>query len=327
MDENPSDGPGCARPQWPGHGKRPRPSLRRRLSAWLRPLISVACLLGALPVKAGVSVYGTASSSGEHITVDVLADITTAEIVSYCFKVFYDPSILQLVNAARNETVWYLHDGTKAVPYEKPDTSRPGEVLFVGGMMDARSPKLGVSGNQVRLATLVLRRLNPNVPSFSVLIGRKGQYANFVTKQGVTLDATPGEVSFSGVAPDRNDRDLDGLSDKWENTFFGGTKQAYFSDDTDHDGANNLSEQAAGSDPTDQSSSLHLSVWRGRKGVLLEWPSATDRVYTIEASDDLRKFRAIKTGVEATPPNNTFELSGEAEAAFYRIRLEGTVPR
>jgi hypothetical protein len=63
--------------------------------------------------------------------------------------------------------------------------------------------------------------------------------------------------------------------------------------------------------------------------VLLEWASAEGRTYAIEACDDLRRFRSVKTGLPATPPLNRFELE-ESEAnisAFYRVRLEGAAAR
>ena len=286
-------------------------------------------LLAASPADAAVTVSGAATSSGEQITVQILADITSPAIVSYCFKVFYDPASLRVLSATRNDAVWYFSAGTDRVGYMNPDTSRPGEVLLVGGKMDAANATQGVVGDDVLLGTILFERLNPNAPNFSMSIGREGQYANFVTIAGATLDAQPGEVKFNNVSPHPGDQDLDGLSDGWERRFFGGADQAYCSDDSDGDGMSNLSEEKLGSDPTDRNSNLRLVVHQQRGGAVLEWASAPDRIYAIEASDDLRKFRTLEPGVEATPPLNVFRL-GEAEgksAAFYRIRLETIAKR
>jgi hypothetical protein len=164
--------------------------------------------------------------------------------------------------------------------------------------------------------------LDSLTPAFSVTIGRPGDYANFVSNHGIILDALPGEVTFASVAPMRQDLDLDGLDDKWESEFFGDPKFAYYDDDDDKDGLNNLIEQAVGSDPTDGKSNFQLVTVREPKRLLLRWSSFRDRTYTVEGSDDLRRFQALKTGIAATPPANTFELPTGEKQAFYRILLE-----
>lgn len=282
----------------------------------------LAAWFNASSAHAAVRVYGSASSSGELITTRIYADISTTPIVSCSFKVFYDARVLKVVQAARNDAVWSLFDGTRPVAYQEPDASRPDEVWFVGGRLDARNPLAGVLGAGVLLGTVDFSRLDSRTPDFNVTIGRPGDYANFVTTHGLSLEALPGEVTFAGVAPTPNDLDLDALEDKWEDKFFGDPKLAFYSDDDDKDGINNLGEQALGSDPTDGESNLGMTILREPKSVLLNWTSFADRRYTIEISDDLRRFQVLKAGVEATPPVNTFEAPTEDRQAFFRIVLE-----
>jgi hypothetical protein len=284
----------------------------------------LAALVGAPAADAAVRVYGVASSSGERITAQIYADISVTPIVSHSFKVFYDARLLQVVQATRNDAVWFLFDGVRPVAYGAPDASQPGEVLFVGGKLDARDPTGGVLGSGVLMGTVVFSRLDSRTPAFSVTIGRPGDFANFVTRHGIRLDVLPGEVVFGGVTPTRTDSDLDGLEDRWEVNYFSDIRLAYYSDDSDRDGINNLGEQALGSDPTDGKSNLQLTILPAPKGVLLRWTSFAKRSYTVEGSDDLKRFRAVQGAIEATPPSNTIELPAADRRAFYRILLETT---
>jgi hypothetical protein len=155
-------------------------------------------------------------------------------------------------------------------------------------------------------------------------IGRAGQFANFVNTDASVLEALPGQVAMLSVRPDAADQDLDGLGDSWEERFFGSTRNAFYSDDTDRDGVNNLGEQTMGSDPTDARSFLRLDITEGRERVRLEWLGAEDRTYTIEGAKELGRFEPLKEGIRATPPLNTYEFDRRdlPEILFFRIRVE-----
>ncbi len=288
------------------------------------PALFLAAALLAMPASAAVQVYGEATSSGPGIRVQVYADITGAAIVSHTFRLFYNASQLQVLAAHRNEAVWYFHDGVNPLPQTPPATTPAGEVLFVSGHMDARNPRTGVNGSRVWLGTVEFARNGSATPGFDLTIGHAGLFASFVNTNGSVLEAQVGQVVMQGVAPSPDDQDLDGLPDKWEEKFFGGTRGVFYSDDPDGDGVNNLGEQALGSDPTDARSNLRLAISERREIVLLEWDSAEKRTYAIEVGKELGKFETWKEGIEATPPLNSFELDrGElGEARFFRIRLE-----
>jgi hypothetical protein len=294
----------------------------KHLPTW--PALCLAATLLATPASAAVQVYGEATSTGPNIRVQVYADITGASIVSHTFKLFYNASRLQVLGASRNEAVWYFHNGVNPVPQTPPATTPAGEVLFVSGHLDARNPHTGVTGNRVLLGTVEFGRNDSTTPSFDLTIGRTGLFASFVNTNGSVLEAQVGQVVMQGVAPNPDDQDLDGLPDKWEEKFFGGTRGVFYSDDPDEDGVNNLGEQALGSDPTDARSNLRLAISDRRDLVLLEWDSAEKRTYVIEVGKELGKFETWKDGIEATPPMNSFELDrGElGDARFFRIRLE-----
>jgi hypothetical protein len=284
----------------------------------------LAAAVCAAPASASVRVYGEASSTGPEISVEMYADIADTAIVSHTFKLFYNASQLQLLDAAHNTAVWYLRNSNTSFPYPGPDTSRPGEILFMGAHLDGSNPHAGVSGNRVLLGTARFARNSPATPTFDMTIGRAGQFANFVNTNAATLEVLPGQVVMLAVTPNPADRDLDGLSDSWEERFFGTTRGVFYSDDTDGDGVNNLGEQAMGSDPTDRRSYLRLDITEGRERVHLEWPSAEDRAYTIEGTKQLGRFEPLKEGIKATPPLNTleFDRSELPEILFFRVRVE-----
>jgi hypothetical protein len=275
-------------------------------------------------VEAAVRVYGEAASTGPEVSVKVYADISDTAIVSHTFKLFYNPADLQLLDASHNVAAWYLHNGAATVPYAGPDVSEPAEILFAGMRMDGRNPRSGVSGNRVLLGSARFQRSNPNTPSFDLNFGHGGHFANFVNTNAQTLEVVPDGVRFLSVKPNPADEDLDGLGDRWENEFFGGTRGIFYTDDRDGDGMNNLGEQTAGTDPTDSRSLLRLSITEGRGRVVIEWPSADERFYNIEGAKRLSDFGVLKEGIKATPPLNVFEFDRNdlPDTLFFRVSVE-----
>jgi autotransporter adhesin len=229
-----------------------------------------------------------------------------------------------MLSAGRNDSAWYFHDGTRLLPQPPPSVPSAGQALFVSGYMDARNPHTGVTGNRVLLGSVELARNDSSTPIFDLTIGQAGQFASFVTLNGSVLEAQVGQVVMQSVTADPDDGDLDGLKDKWEDKFFGGTRGVFYSDDPDADGVNNLGEEALGSDPTDAKSNLRLAITDGREVVLLEWDSAEKRTYAIEVGKELGKFETWKEGIEATPPLNTLEVDRKdlGSPQFFRVRLE-----
>lgn len=139
---------------------------------------------------------------------------------------------------------------------------------------------------------------------------------------------------FSAETPDDPatlDTDGDGIPDAWETQYFGGPTNCVASADSDDDGANNLSEYLAGTDPTDAASVLCLaavSVPAAADGrVILEWPSAAQRIYAVDAATVLStntSWTTILDAVPATPPLNvvTATVPVEADPAlFLRIQV------
>jgi len=280
----------------------------------------------ACHATAQVRVYGQAQSTGPILNVQVFADIAEPPLVSCGFRLLYDSTVLQLAKAAKNEEAWFFYDGKSRLAYLDPQEVAPGQLLVLGAKLDLRTPLDGVAGQQVLLGTFQFQRLTSAVPKFGLAIGRESSFANFVTIEGTVLDRLKGMLEFGDVLPDANDVDLDGLLDKWEVQYFGDIRNAYYSDDPDKDGFDNLEEQAMGTNPTvPNTGSFGLTVTRQGDTIRIEWPGTEGRTYTVETSlmipGDWKPFVA---GLVATPPTNQYEftLSKFGPALFMRVVLE-----
>ena len=123
------------------------------------------------------------------------------------------------------------------------------------------------------------------------------------------------------------DSDNNGLPDWWELQYFGTLTGTDPYADPDADGADNLAEFRAGTNPTNAASVLRLSAQRGpgSNRVSLQWPSAPGRYYQLLRSTNLLTgfSTIIGTNLAATPPLNTATDAPPAnvKAAFYRVQL------
>ncbi|MBN1672442.1 MAG: PKD domain-containing protein [Kiritimatiellae bacterium] len=127
---------------------------------------------------------------------------------------------------------------------------------------------------------------------------------------------------------DTGDTDADGMLDGWEVQFFGGVTNADAETDSDGDTFNNWAEWLAGSDPTNAASMFELgspAAPGAAAGVILSWPSLSNRVYMIDFTTNLVTvpFAPLVTNLPATPVENVYtddQHSAEGQL-YYRIRV------
>ncbi|OQA24847.1 MAG: hypothetical protein BWY59_02015 [Verrucomicrobia bacterium ADurb.Bin345] len=118
-----------------------------------------------------------------------------------------------------------------------------------------------------------------------------------------------------------------GVSDAWIIEHFGSLPGFDPDDDPDEDGANNLEEFVAGTDPNRDDSVLELDPsivsLPGVNGYVITWPSEPFRTYALETSTNLVSGSwTLLTRVVATPPENSYTHYPEgAGPHFYRIKL------
>lgn len=134
------------------------------------------------------------------------------------------------------------------------------------------------------------------------------------------------------------DSDGDGLPDDWENFYFGSLIQGA-TNDFDGDGADNLAEYRAGTNPTNGSSVLRLlSVSPQSDGTELHFTFAPSRQYAIQWSSDFSNWQTVtnaalayssvwlaKTGTNLIYPSPVFAVWRNTNATspqrFYRIKI------
>lgn len=192
----------------------------RRLS------VVLACVLGcwlfaAQGMGADVDVYAEGAYTSTDVAVYIYADINGPAILSYGVKLTYDPAVLTVTSAAKNEAVWYMGDGSANNAYMDPETGTAGEVVIIGGKLDTASPLAGVSGTRVLLGKVVFSRAESSTPFSSALgltYGRMttdnppslGAYKNFVAVDGTVKDGA-GVAMETPVTHERGDANADGV--------------------------------------------------------------------------------------------------------------------
>lgn len=122
------------------------------------------------------------------------------------------------------------------------------------------------------------------------------------------------------------DSDRDGLPDWWEATKFSSLEDSSGSTDSDHDGYSDAEEFVAGTSPRSMAERLGLAAEASpsspEDGLIFRWPSSADRLYVLEASEDLAAWTPVSpvfagTGGEMEHP---LPLS-EQERKFIRVRV------
>ena len=88
----------------------------------------------------------------------------------------------------------------------------------------------------------------------------------------------------------RPDTDADGIPDDWEYLYFNNLTTATATSDKDHDGASDLAEYNAGTDPTDRNSKLRITAHTYNATLTqatLTWTTVPTRRYRLEYDNDL----------------------------------------
>jgi hypothetical protein len=151
-----------------------------------------------------------------------------------------------------------------------------------------------------------------------------------VALSNLTGNAVLGVRTTAVIVIQDEDVDSDGMADDWERFYFGGTNRNG-SGDFDDDHFPDHSEFVAGTGPDDSGSSLEITLARlpGDAGVVIAWPSVSNRNFTIHASTNLLAAGGqVLDAVSATPPLNTYtdDLGGRFQLYWLDVQARTNWP-
>jgi len=119
------------------------------------------------------------------------------------------------------------------------------------------------------------------------------------------------------IAPELFDGDADEMSDGWEMEHFGSTEAGLPGLDSDSDGASNLNEFIAGTQPTNGASLFRIEQVNSTG---LSWTAIPGRFYAVERTSDLSMpFTPIASGL--TVGSYSFGAPANGAENYYRIRV------
>ncbi|MGJ8655842.1 MAG: endonuclease/exonuclease/phosphatase family protein [Akkermansiaceae bacterium] len=118
--------------------------------------------------------------------------------------------------------------------------------------------------------------------------------------------------------------DTDPLPDSWEQQYFSNLSSSSggANEDYDGDGATDLEEYNAGTDPTDAESRFKSWVESSGGVMTLKWTSVADRTYQIQSSGDLvNGWVTEPTVISATAPTNSATVESTGDKKFFRVKV------
>ncbi len=118
--------------------------------------------------------------------------------------------------------------------------------------------------------------------------------------------------------------DGNGLPEPWQTNYWPNGDSGGPSNDYDNDGIDNFDEWQSGTDPTNAASRFQSAGTKGSGGpeLVIQWPSVSNRDYTVGSSSNLVEGFAPLTTVPSTPPVNTYTTPASADPSlFYRVEV------
>jgi len=136
------------------------------------------------------------------------------------------------------------------------------------------------------------------------------------------VDGTRSALSAAGAGTTWGiDESFDGLPDDWQTTHFGTTVSAWpgTSEDSDGDGATNLQEFLAGTNPADPDSVLKLALQVSEQGTWLLWDTNPGSIYQVQVSDDLGEWTPVTAERFAAGIMDSVQVDGTFGVLMYRV--------
>ena len=117
------------------------------------------------------------------------------------------------------------------------------------------------------------------------------------------------------------DANGDGLPDDWQRQYFGEDQSKWTgaAEDPDHDGASNLKELLAGTNPNDGASVLKTRIDHGSMGRRLVWNTQQGLVYQVQQSKDLTAWEAVGGPRFAAGKIDSLTLPEGSNQGYFRV--------
>lgn len=117
------------------------------------------------------------------------------------------------------------------------------------------------------------------------------------------------------------DQNFDQLPDDWQTSFFGVTSVDWpgADADTDGDGATNIEELRAGTDPTDAASLLQTQVVNTATGLHLQWNTNAGGIYQVQVSTDISSWFDTGAPRLAVGGLDSISIVNDQGIAVYRV--------
>ncbi|MDQ6913981.1 MAG: thrombospondin type 3 repeat-containing protein, partial [Verrucomicrobiota bacterium] len=147
------------------------------------------------------------------------------------------------------------------------------------------------------------------------------------TSGPVTIITNHGNATSSSSLTILADSDSDGMSDAFEQQYFGNATAGDPNADSDGDGMSNVAEFLAGTDPTSGASAFRVTQTRKQgNDVVISFPSVANKRYRVQAStnvaDQFPTTIAILPALGSSGPREVTEVNGLSNGKrFYRIEI------
>ena len=271
-------------------------------------------LIIVLPGTGGYEVLGEYGFDLSGGWIDEEYDLTP-----YVGKVVYFVWLYQVLSMeAAPRPGWLVDDVSVQV-----QTLAPGSIVISNNLWQASyvlSGKQFVRGNGVQQT---LTNLPPG--NYTITYNPVSYYA---TPQPITRTlASGGQLQFTGVYT-LIDSNSNGISDEWENQYFGGDVSQPTQTDSDGDGMTDYSEFVAGTDPLNPPPAVDLDLAPLQSGISrLEWRAVPGKQYRIQYSTNLTEWKPYSDFVTATMSTMSFDLPTPTSGGNAWFRVEASTLR
>jgi hypothetical protein len=118
-----------------------------------------------------------------------------------------------------------------------------------------------------------------------------------------------------------SDDNFDGLPDDWQASYWGANPAGWPNpnSDSDGDGANDVQEFLAGTDPSDGASVLKVQILANTYGMQVVWNTQPGLIYQIQSSPDAEEWVSHGNARFAAGDTDAVNLDSGASVLFYRI--------